>query len=318
MKKGLKILGIVVLSLLLIAAIAAATIKFQPIPSYPVEKIVFQHTASPEALERGKKLTSMLCAGCHINQETGRLSGKLMNDAPPAFGEIHSPNITRHKTAGIGDWTDGELVYLLRTGIKKDGQYAPAYMAKLPHLADEDMNAIIAFLRSDDPLVQPDATPSVPSKPGMLTKFLCKVAWKPYPMPSNTISMPDTTDVLAVGKYLAFNLECFSCHSESFETNDYLHPENSKGYCGGGNTMLTPEGKDIVTANITSDPETGIGKWTRAEFIKTLKYGIKEGAPAMQLPMQPYTALSDREAGAIYDYLMSIPAISNEVERTVY
>ena len=318
MKRGLKILGFLLLGLLIVGAIAAATIKFQPIPTYPVEKISFKHVPSPEALERGKKLTSMLCAGCHKNDATGNLSGRHMNDAPAAFGEIHAPNITNHKTAGIGGWTDGEIAYLLRTGIKKNGQYAPAYMAKLPHLADEDLNAVIAFLRSDDPMVQADPTPSVVSKPGMLTKFLCKIAWKPYPMPTAPISMPDTNNVLAVGKYLTFNLECFSCHSESFETNDYLHPENSKGYCGGGGEMLTASGEKINVPNISPDPVTGIGKWTKAEFIKTVKYGIKEGAPAMQYPMQAYSALSDEEAGAIYDYLMSVPAISNEVERTVY
>ena len=38
-------------------------------------------------------------------------------------------------------------------------KYAPPYMAKLPNLADKDMNAIISFLRSDHPLVAADPTP---------------------------------------------------------------------------------------------------------------------------------------------------------------
>lgn len=66
-------------------------------------------------------------------------------------GKIYSQNITQDSTYGIGNWTDAELLYLLRTGIKKDGQYIPPYMAKLTVTSDQDINAIISFLRSDDP-----------------------------------------------------------------------------------------------------------------------------------------------------------------------
>ena len=73
--------------------------------------------------------------------------------------------------------TDSELIYLLRTGIKKDGKYAPPYMAKLPNMADEDIDAIISFLRSDDPMMKADATPDQPCEPSFLTKLLCRVAF---------------------------------------------------------------------------------------------------------------------------------------------
>ena len=162
----------------------------------------------------------MLCVNCHSDPKTGKLTGTQMLDAPTEFGKIFSANITQDKTHGIGDWTDAELMYLLRTGIKKDGKYAPPYMAKLPTMADEDIEAIIAFLRSDDPLVAADATEDFPTEPSLLTKFLCMVAFKPLPMPKQEIILPDTTDKIALGKYLAHNLECFSCHSADFKTNN--------------------------------------------------------------------------------------------------
>jgi hypothetical protein len=34
--------------------------------------------------------------------------------------------------------------------------------------------------------------------------------------------------------------------------------------------------------------------------------------------MVPYTQLTDEEAGAIYEYLKTIPAISNKVDRAIY
>jgi muramoyltetrapeptide carboxypeptidase LdcA involved in peptidoglycan recycling len=48
---------------------------------------------------------------------------------------------------------DGELEYLVRTGVKANGQYVPPWMPKQPRMADEDLHSIVAFLRSDDPMV---------------------------------------------------------------------------------------------------------------------------------------------------------------------
>ena len=100
-------------------------------------------------------------------------------------------------------------------------------MAKLPHMADDDINAIISFLRSDDPLVAADPIPDQPSQPSFLTKLLCQVVMKPFPMPTEKIAMHDTTNVIELGEYLAHNLDCFSCHSADFKTNDFLHPEKT-------------------------------------------------------------------------------------------
>ena len=47
----------------------------------------------------------MLCAGCHLDPVTQKLTGKQMVDAPHEFGRIFSKNITRHPTKGIGGWT---------------------------------------------------------------------------------------------------------------------------------------------------------------------------------------------------------------------
>lgn len=305
-------------SLLVLICIAYLYINFSGIPKYDVEDIDIQVDRSPEALARGKKLASMLCASCHMAAETGRLTGKRMLDVPTEFGEVYSQNITQDITHGIGGWTDGEIIYLLRTGIKRDGQYSPPYMAKLPTMADTDLHAIIAFLRSDDPIVAADPTPNTPCKPSFLTKLLSRVAFKPFAMPTHPIPMPDTNDLVQLGTYLAHNLDCFSCHSADFKTNDYLNPPNSTGYFAGGNKTLDEQGRIKLTPNLTPDKQTGIGKWTKEVFVQAVKYGIKEGEQALSYPMMPYTQLTDREAGAIFDYLKSIPPIQNAVERSIY
>ena len=318
MKKGLKILGVSIGLIVLLIGIAVIFISANDIPSYEVEKIDFKVNSSPEALARGEKLAVMLCASCHLNHRTNKLTGQKMMDAPPEFGEIYSQNITQDKTYGIGDWTDGELVYLLRTGIKRDGKYSPPYMAKLPHMADEDINAIISFLRSDHPMVKADPTPDVPPKPSLLTKILCRVAFKPLPMPTEAIPLPNADDTVELGKYLAHNLDCFSCHSADFKTNDFLNPELSEGYFGGGNKPLDLQGRVMLTSNLTPDKETGIGNWNKEDFVNALKYGQKKGEKALTYPMLPYPQLTDAEAGAIYEYLQTIPPIKNKVERSIY
>ena len=314
MKRILKILGVLIALIL----IAAVIINLRGIPSYDLVEINHEVDASPEQVEKGKKFVLTLCASCHMNPETGKLTGKHMKDVPAEFGTIHSPNITQDKTYGIGEWSTDDLIRLLRTGVKKDGQYAPPYMAKLPTMADKDLDAIIAFLKSDDALVQPDATPDKPCEPSFLVKLLSQIAFVPFPLPEAEIPLPDTTDVLAYGKYLAHNFDCYACHSADFKSVNYLDPTQSKGYFGGGNPTLNEQGQVIASANLTPDKETGIGNMTREQFTQAVKYGIVDGEPALRYPMMPFTLLTDYEVSCIYDYLQTVPAISNDVARTFY
>lgn len=318
MKKTLKIFGIVIISVIIIVGVVFLYIGMADIPSYEVKEIEFEAKSTPEAIERGKNLTLMLCANCHQNKETQKLTGIKMLDTPPEFGDIYSQNITQDKKYGIGDWTDGELLYLFRTGIKRNGQYSPPYMPKLPNMADEDLNAIISFLKSDNPMVVADSTPDIPTKPSFLTKLLCRIAFKPFPMPTKKIALPDSNNKVELGKYLAHNLDCYSCHSSDFKTNDFLDPKLSVGYFAGGNKPLDEEGRVMFTPNLTPDLETGIGTWSKDDFVNAVKYGIKKGENALAYPMMPYTQLTDKEAEAIFEYLQTIPAIKNKVERSYY
>ena len=316
MLKLLKITGTLVGLVLLAMVAGAAFIHFRGIPHYPIPSGQFQARVTPDAVIRGEKLVNTMCAGCHRNADTHTLAGGPMLDAPSVFGKWYVPNITQDSTWGIGAWTDKELMVLLRTGIKRDGEYSPPLMPKLPHLADNDLEAIIAFLRSDDPLVAPDRTADMRSQPSFLVKFLSTIAWKPLPLPAERISMPDSTNQLELGRYMAVNLDCFSCHSADFKSNDIMNPEASLGYFGGGNRTLSLKGEIMLTSNLTPDPQSGIGNWDEARFIKALRFGQMEGEPALRYPMRPYPELSDEESAAIFAYLKSIPVITNPVPRS--
>lgn len=70
------------------------------------------------------------------------------------------------------------------------------------------------------------------------------------------------------------------------------------------------------TANLTPDEQTGLGKWTEATFIQTIRTGRHMGRGRMVLPPMPimvYQNFTDEDLGAIFSYLQSIPAVPNRV-----
>jgi mono/diheme cytochrome c family protein len=314
-----KILKAILFLFLLIAVCMGGFVAFlevRGIPKYDAPTIPeFKVEVTPERVATGAKIASVQCVFCHQSKD-GKLTGKFLSDLPPDFGEIHSMNITHSAEHGISKWTDSELAYFLRTGVRKNGQYAPIYMPKFAHLSDEDMKSVIAWLRSDDPKLQASETPSEACKPSLLSKFLCLVAFKPIPYPTAPIAEPNTTNAVAYGKYLVTGrYDCYACHSADFTKLSMEEPEKSFGYCGGGNTMYNLDGKKIFTANITMDEKTGIGSWNEDDFRRALHENKSKNGKSIRYPMLPYAALTDHEVTAIWQYLRSIPKIANEVDR---
>lgn len=284
--------------------------KYAP-PQIPEVKVEI----TSERVETGAKIASVQCIFCHKSPDR-KVSGKLVTDMPPEFGEVHSANITQSKKHGIGNWTDGEIIYFLRTGVRRNGQYAPIYMPKYPHLSDEDLKCVVAWLRSNQPAVQASESPTVKPSPSLLVKFLCLVAFKPIPYPSATIPQPDTSNIVEYGKYLVVGrYDCWTCHSADFKTLNFIDPEKTPGYCGGSNLMYNLEGKKMYTANISPDEKTGIGSWTEDDFKKAMHESKNKAGRPLRYPMLPYTALTDKEVTAIWQYLRSIPKQTNEVNR---
>lgn len=317
MKKVFKVVLIIIVVIVVVVGILASYIALRSIPKYAAEKIDVKVESTPARVLQGTKLASMLCRNCHYNDATQKFTGKELKEAPQ-FGTIHTANITQDTVAGIGKWSDGDIIYLIRTGIKPDGQYIPPYMPKLIHISDEDIYSIVAFLRSSNNWVQADNTRQPKSKPSFLTKFLITIgAAKPFDYPKEKIPAPDTTDLVKWGKYIScYQLECFSCHSKDFAKNDFYTPEKSTGFFGGGNEMFNQEGKKLVTLNITMDENTGIGTWTEEQFIKAVRSGVvPNNKPTLRYPMQPYSNLTDIEVKAIYAYLKTIPKLNHKVER---
>lgn len=316
MKTAFKIIGWLALSVIVIVCGGAAYFQYKGIPSFEPKTVELKVEGTPQQIANGKRIAALLCVQCHAGNG-GKLTGKRILDLPPDFGEIYSMNITQHPEKGIGNWTDGQLFYFLRTGIRPNGSYAPPYMPKYPTASDKDLEDIIAWLRSDSPDVQPSVEEAPDSKPSFLTKVLVNTVMGPMPYPEKGIAKPDTTDQLVLGKYLTNSLMgCFACHSRDFKTNNDLDPVQSKGYMGGGNPLLDLDGNIIVSSNITFD-KTGIAGWTKEQFITAVKHAKRPDGSLLRYPMVPQITLTDYEVGSIYEYLKTVPPIQNQVRNPI-
>jgi hypothetical protein len=72
--------------------------------------------------------------------------------------------------------------------------------------------------------------------------------------------------------------------------------------------------------NLTPDQATGLGSWTEAMFVQTIRDGKHQGTGRPLLPPMPwqeYRNLTDEDLSAIWAYLQSIPAVNNAVPEPI-
>ena len=106
-------------------------------------------------------------------------------------------------------------------------------------------------------------------------------------------------DLVKRGEYLTRVGDCMACH-----TADKTRP------FAGGLPMSTPFGT-LYTPNITPDPDTGIGRWTDAEFLRAMHEGIGKGGEHLYpaFPYTEYTRVSESDLLAIRAYLKTLTPI---------
>ena len=117
------------------------------------------------------------------------------------------------------------------------------------------------------------------------------------------------------GGYLVNTLmTCNNCHTPIGPQG----PDFSKALSG-GLTFDEPPFK-VTAANITPDPETGIGKWTDAQIKTLMRKGVRPDgtnvAPIM--PTGFYEVLTEKDLDAIVAYLRTVKPVKNETPAPVY
>ena len=253
-------------------------------------------------LERGEYLVRVVaaCGNCHTplgpdgpipGQE---LAGRL-NEKTPAF-TAYAPNITQDVETGIGGWSDAEIKRAIREGLRPDDTLIGPPMPFVFHrsLGDEDLDAIVAFLRTLPPVRNevPASVYNIPLPP----------AWGP---PVASVTAPERGVSVEYGACLAGPVaHCMERHTRFGPAGPMI--EDHLG--SGGNAFHGPWGVS-VSANLTPH-EDGIAALEDAELIAMIRTGMRHGKPMLP-PMGYgyYAGLSDEDAQAIVLYLRSLPPL---------
>lgn len=127
------------------------------------------------------------------------------------------------------------------------------------------------------------------------------IAWRPSIAPIDPPaagSLPP--ERVARGAVLAGAGYCATCHTA----------RGGARYAG-GYPMATAFGT-IHSTNITPDPDTGIGRWSEAAFVRAMRSGVaRDGShlfPAF--PFDHFTKVTDQDLGDLYAFLMSQPPVA--------
>ncbi len=121
-------------------------------------------------VERGHYLVNIMdCGGCHTNgallgkpDPAQYLAGADIGWGIPGLGVVYPRNITPDTATGIGSWSNGDIVKLLRTGVRPDGREVAGIMNWRAYktLSDADVSAVAAYLKSIPPVGHTVAGPT--------------------------------------------------------------------------------------------------------------------------------------------------------------
>jgi hypothetical protein len=156
---------------------------------------------------------------------------------------------------------------------------------------------------------------------------------------ANTVNKPDPARVER-GAYLVRTMMCNDCHTPWKMGPKGPEPDMSRALTGHPADFVMPpppklpEGSPWVAlfgvtntafagpwgvsfaANLTPDPETGLGKYTEEMFISALRTGRHQGKGRALKPPMPWPfigTLNDEDLKAMYAYLQSLKPVRNRV-----
>jgi hypothetical protein len=139
------------------------------------------------------------------------------------------------------------------------------------------------------------------------------------PKPAVPVELPSKSDTAAYGRYLTNAAGCTECHTKMVKGNPAGEP------FAGGFEFALPHGV-VRSTNLTPHLVTGIGSWTKQIFVDRFKafagdtykpapVDVTKGEMQTVMPWTMYANMTPEDLGAIYDYLKTLPAVDNSVER---
>lgn len=286
---------------------------------YPTPDV--RASSDPAVIARGEYLVygPAHCVECHassfqefqkiVDGQKVPLQGGTPFVAPP-LGTIYSRNLTPDPETGIGRYSDGQIARMMRFNVRPNGRASVAPMMPFHNMSDEDMIAIISFLRAQPP-VKNQVHENEWTVPG---KIIRSISSSFKPRDPGTVHppkvAPEEKPTRERGEYLARYVgNCVGCHTPLDDTT--FEPSGPE-FSGGEEFEPMPlPGADMQTwfrtPNITPVKGSALMKFPdRATFVARFKVGGRQH-PGTPMPWEAYARMSAEDVGAIYEFLRSLP-----------
>jgi len=296
MKKVLKWIGIVLGSLIGLVVIAGVGLFFkgngQIKKVYDIPPSNIAIPTDEASIAYGKHRVESLCQGCHGADLSG--INNWFDGGP--LGTIDSANLTSGE-GGFGREATSEEDYVkaIRHGVDPEGKpiFMPAVIST-SYLSDEDLGAIIAYVKSVPPVDH--VTNGSSFTP--LAKILFAMGGILPPLPAEVVShdvhvtAPARGATVEYGEYLVNTNDCRVCHGSQLNGGEFPDPTVK-----------------LITPNITPGGEVGF--WSEEQFMETIRSGVTPGGHQLSdhMPWKEYRNFYDDELKAVYLYLQSRPKL---------
>jgi mono/diheme cytochrome c family protein len=263
-----------------------------------------------QQVARGKYLAQAGdCMACHTVRGGAAYAGGRAIQTP--FGAIYGSNITPDKETGIGSWTADDFWRALHHGKSKDGKLLyPAFpYPNFTKITRADADAMFAYFQTLTPVRQQNKEPELRFP---FNHRILLAGWRAlYFRPGVFEPEPKQSAEWNRGAYLVQGLgHCSACHT----------PRNVLGATAAAGTLsgaMIPM-LDWYAPSLTSEAESGLGKWEVQHIADLLKTGVSErgvaSGPMAEVVWQSLQHVSDNDIRAMAVYLKSAPRTDTQAE----
>jgi hypothetical protein len=315
-KKVLKVLGLVLLAVIVIAAGVYAwassvtskklvqkytihSVDFPipfPLPDDEIKRLRIKpesaaHLAQARAIERGEHLleSRYACKECH----GGTLGGGTMVDAAPV-GRMFGPNLTTGKGSKTINYKAADWDRAVRHGVKPDGTPMMMPSQDFRRLTDQELSDVVMFIRSHPPV--DSVVPPVQLGP-VLKVMVALGKVKPaadiidHTQP-HEVMPPDISNTMAYGRH--FSAICTGCHRDDFSGGPII-----------GGPPDWPPARNITPA--------GLSGWSFENFRTLLRDAKRPDGTMIRPPMNGMASFAknmrDDELQALWAYLQTVKPV---------
>jgi mono/diheme cytochrome c family protein len=262
--------------------------------------------AAAQDVKRGEYVSKAAgCLGCHTEEKKDAVPYAGGRALKTPFGTFYGPNITPHREAGIGAWSEADFVRAMREGRRADGaNLFPAFpYPSFTRMNDADLKDLWAYLRS----LPASGRPSQPHDLGFFFRwrFLITI-WKWFFFTPGAFA-PDAAKsaVLNRGAYLAQALgHCGECHT----------PRNFLGAPKQSRFLAGAKLGETAVPNITPTRLKKLGDGELKDILRTAMTadGDVLAESMAEVVRNTTSQLTEQDLDAMIAYLRSLPALPDE------